>query len=385
MSLLSLLPVFSLAFSGAPALAADCDVAALKTEATEGPPLAAARAFVQLGGCDGAAAAEVVDAVLPRLLSGDEASQAALKAIEVGKPAATVAYIDRLEADERARALKALGEACAESKPVQDFFVERAGSLGQDFWDQRWYRAIGKCNSEDLSGLLWDRIAAGPGSNRTQFSAVLEAWSRAAGRAGIPKLKGLLETVGDDAEAQVYVVAAFSDLAGVGSVDGVDADASAAAVAAVREVAPSLGVKGVEQARITLMSLGDEAASDELAAVRYKDAAQDDGTFIWGVAAVESATCKNGKPQTRITTAELRGRGMTWSDQLKDRAEGVIQHAWPLDLAAKCKGEGTVEVLVPTSPFADGAAFKAWAKERVEKAEPAEGKYIKIDGDPLGM
>ncbi len=377
------LPALSLALGVAQA--ADCDVAALSADATDGPPLAAARAFVQLGSCDAAAAGKLADTVLPRLLSGDEASQAALKAIEIGKPAASVAYIGGLEADERARALKVLGEACAGSPAVQSFFAERASTLGEDFWDQRWYRAIGTCKADALSGLLWGRIENGPGSNRTQFSAVLEAWSRAAGKAGIPQLERLLSTVGDDVESQVYVVAAFADVAGVGSVDGVDAEAAAAAVSTLQTLAPGLSVKGVEQARITLMSLGDEAASDALAAVRYKDAAQDDGRFLWGVATVETATCKNGKAQTRVTTAPLYGRGMTWADQLKDRAEPVVQHAWPLDLAAKCKGEGTVELIVPDAPFADDAAFKAWAKERVEKAEPADGKYIKIDAEAVQM
>ena len=385
MTLISLLPLASLALHGSVALAADCDVAALKQESTEGPPLAAARSFVQLGACDEAAAAAVADTVLPRLLSGDEASQAALKAINIGKAGAAAAFLDRLESSERARTLKVLGEACAEAKPVQDFFVERAGALGKDFWDQRWYRAIGSCNNETLSGLLWDRIKDGPGSNRTQFSAVLEAWSRAAGKAGIPQLKGLLGKVGSDTESQVYVVAAFADAAGVGSVEGADAEASAAAVAAIQELAPTLAVKGVEQARITLMSLGDEPASDGLAAVRYKEVAQDDGRFIWGVAAVETATCKNGKPQTRITTAALYDRGQTWADQLQERAEPVVKHAWPLDLAEKCKGEGSVEFMVPDGPFASEGAFKDWAKEKVEKAAPDDGKYIKIDGEPLQM
>lgn len=384
--LMSWMPLLSLSlFSPAPAHAADCDVAALTTEAKEGPPLAAARAFVQLGSCDAGAASSVAGVVLPRLLSGDEASQAAVKAIQVGAASATVSWLDQLQPDERARTLKALGEACPDSEAVQGFFVERASVLGEDFWGQRWYRAIGGCKAPALEGLLWGRIENGPRGDRTQFSAVLEAWARASGQGGLERLGALLEKVGDDAEAQVYVVSAFADAAGVGSVEGVNTAAAAEAVSMLQKVAPTLDSKGVEQARITVMSLGDEAASDELAATRYRDTVQGDGRFLWGVAAVESATCKNGKASVRVSTAPLMDRGVTWADQIKDRSEPVVRHAWALDLAEKCKGEGTVDLRVSDGPFADEAAYKAWADKQVESAKPADGKFIKIEAEPLSM
>ena len=61
-----------------------------------------------------------------------------------------------------------------------------------------------------------------------------------------------------------------------------------------RALAPELSNKAVEQARLTLQTLGAEAESDELAAIRYSDLKQDDGTFLWGVSAAESASCKGG-------------------------------------------------------------------------------------------
>ena len=53
-----------------------------------------------------------------------------------------VGWVDQLQSDTRSYAIAALGKACAESEPVQQFFLDRAESLGDEFWDQRWCKGV---------------------------------------------------------------------------------------------------------------------------------------------------------------------------------------------------------------------------------------------------
>lgn len=369
-----------------PAQAGDCDGPALAAEATGGPPAAAARAFVQLSACDPLVARKAAKVVLPRILPGDEGYQAVVSAIRTGAPADAAAWVAGLQSDDRARAIKSLGDACAESEPVQAFFAERARSLGDEFWSQRWYRGLAACKSEPLLELMWAELKDGPKTDRPRFSAVLETWARARGALAIPALSELLKGVGDDAEAQAAVVSALGAAAGVGGDEGIKAVAAARAGEAIQSAAPGLSVKAVEQARITLLALGDEAGSDGLAAVRYKDRFNDNEKLLWGVVVDERATCRGDKPAQRLSWAPVREPGRTWPDQFKDRLQPALEAQWGFDLAASCKGTGTVEVLVPAEPFTDKASFEAWAAQTVqERLQPDVKKPVKLKREPVQM
>ena len=87
---------------------------------------------------------------------------------------------------------------------------------------------------------------------------------------------------------------------------GVDVKAAEEAVKAIVEIAPDMAQKALYQARTTVRALGDERASDELAAVYFKAIKQSDNSFLWGVVLTETATCKNGKVQQNVHV------GMLW-------------------------------------------------------------------------
>ena len=143
--------------------------------------------------------------------------------------------------------------------------------------------------------------------------------------------------------------------------------------------------KALYQARTTVRALGDERASDELAAVYFKAIKQSDNSFLWGVVLTETATCKNGKVQQNVHVGELRDSGHTWSDQIKERATAATG-AWPLTLAEKCKGEAKVEVMVPAEPFADAAAYKAWTDNQVKEIQKsAVDKRTLVDHEALKL
>ena len=233
-----------------------------------------------------------------------------------------------------------------------------------------------------MQTILSSELDKGLGADRLRFFAVLETYARSAGGEAVARLEGLAEST-TDAEAQANIIAAFADAARVGTPEGIDGAAAQAATAAIRKVAPGLETKAVEQARMTLLALGDEPGSDDMAAVRFKAVDQGDGNFLWGVVANETATCKNGKVQQRIHVAQVNERGNTWPDQLEEKVSGSAEVTWELNLADRCKGSGEVKWVLPGAPFADEAAYKAWADKAVEDATDEAAKSAVLEEEPL--
>jgi hypothetical protein len=375
--MLSLLVSSALLLS-APAQAGDgCDARKLSGAVAKEPPLAAAKLYVELAACDAKVANRVAKDAMPRFIGGEEGNAALVAALEVGAAEAAIRWVDGLQSDERARAVDALGKACAESEAVQGFFKERKDALGADFWSQRWYRALANCPADDMQAILWDALDENPDADRTRWFAVLETASRGSGAKALPKLEALLGKT-KDAEVQSNIVGAFADAAGVGSMDGVNAKAAKASVEAIVKAAPSLESKAVEQARITVGALGDEAAANALVAVRYQDVATEEGRLLWGVVVVEDAQCKKGKQRwQRATMAQAWDVGVTWPDQVRPKVEAAAGTTWPLDLAEKCKAsESKVEYLISNEPFKDVAAMQAWADKAWAKKEAKDAKKV---------
>jgi len=376
------MPSFLLVLLSSLASAQDCDAAQLAQETAEATPVGSARAFVQLANCDAAQAKAIAAETLPRLLGGDDANQAAVMAIRVGAAEPVSAWMGGLEADERARTVRALGEACNESVEVQTFFVERAEKLGDKFWSDRWYRALTTCRVPAVQEILSAELDKGLVDDPLRFFAVLETYARSAGGTAVPRLETLALAT-EDAEAQANIIAAFADAARVGTPEGIDAAAAGAATETIRKLAPSLQTKAVEQARMTLLALGDEPGSDNMAAIRYKAADRGGESFIWGAVANETATCKNGKLQQRIHVAQVKERGNTWPDQLEDKVSGSADVAWELTLAEKCKGTGEVKWVLSGAPFGDDEAFNTWADKAVEDLSDEAAKTVVLKKDPL--
>jgi hypothetical protein len=248
----------------------------------------------------------------------------------------------------------------------------------------RW--ALGACSAEPIQGLLSAELDKGIDIGRSRFFGVLEAYARSAGIAAVPKLAELAQR-NDDPEVEVNIINSFTDAARVGQVGGMDQAAANKAARAIVDLAPELSVKAVEQARLTLQTLGAEAEADSLAAVRYAELKQDNGMFLWGVVAVENASCKGGKKlMQRLNYAPVSESGSTWPDQFEEKVQASLEVAWPMDLAERCKGEGTVSLRVPAEPFATEADLNAWLETQLnEAADPAVKKPIRMEHEALNL
>jgi hypothetical protein len=354
---------------------------------TEANPAQIGQMYVDLvANCRPGTAARVTGVTFETAIPNEGGRAAAVEAIKIGQADIVVPWVNALQPDDRAKIIRALGVACTDSEPIQDFFLSSAASMGDDFWNDRWYRALGVCQVVPIQDLLASELDKGIGADRSRFFGVLEAYARSAGVIAVPELMTLSKAVGDDQEAQVNIINAFADAAQVGSVDGMNQATAKRATRAIVTLAPSLSQKGIEQARITLNTLGAELESDELATLRYADLKQEDG-FVWGVVVVENAPCKGGKRFTqRMHWARAVDPGNTWADQALDKVTSSIEVAWTLDLAERCRAEGENTFHVSSLPFATDDELKAWATDTINDLVQEEAKKVfRVEQEDLNL
>ncbi|MBN1336673.1 MAG: hypothetical protein JXB39_12015 [Deltaproteobacteria bacterium] len=349
----------------APVEAATCNVRDLRKKIAEAAPRETPALYNELLKCDARAAVEVAPEAFQKMIPGKDTWEASIASIQAGIAKPVQDWIGSLMTDERAETLAVLGERCHENPAVVRFFVDAKSTLGDRFWLDRWHRGLVDCREPEIQDLLrmsFEEETVQRDSSR--FGSVLEVYSRNARQEAIPRIKALVSTAREG--NQLHLIGAFADAAGVGSLEGTNPEAAKEAVLAIQELAPTLSSKVLEQARTTLQALGDADASNRLVAVRYADRRQPDGRFLWGAVAVETVLCKNGKTQIGIHWAPVYEGGHRWPDQMQAAVDEAVRSGWKLNLAKKCKGQGRVEVLLPSEPFVDPLAFAQWKEETVK-------------------
>lgn len=356
--------------------AATCDVKALQAAFTAASPSSSGKVYADLAACDPAAAKAFAPTAFQKILSGDGGNAALLAAISVGAGDVVRPWLTSREPDERSSAILMLGSSC--DKPgVPGFFTSTAASIGDKFWIEGWYSGLATCRDKGVQELLRGAIT-NRGTDRTRFYGILNVFSKNLGKDAIPFLKALLEKE-TDTEVAANIVSSFAD--------AVQADpaAKAAAVEAILSLAPKLSNQAVNQARITLTTMGAEAEADTLAAARYRDQAQN-GKLSYAVVVVDAVTCKNGDKKAELHVAQVTDSGKTWPDQLLERLKPASA-GFKMDLASRCKGTGTPIYLVPDAPFKDKAALDAWVNAQIEAQVKAyDGAKLKrIDEEPITL
>jgi hypothetical protein len=344
---------------GTSASAGDCD--ALAKRVTEASPVAVAEAFTALAACDADQAKKVAAKAIPRVVEARDAADAMAAAIRVGAVAPVRGWLADQEPDARSRTIARIGKKCAQAPEIADFFADAAGEIGATFWEERWHRGLADCRYERVQTLLTEAIDGpdvGRGSrNRSGFFALLEVYARNLGAASVPRLSQLLASARDEEEA-VFLVSIFADAANVGGSEGTDPEASKAAIAAIEAAAPKLPTKALDRARGTLVSLGAEAAASGLAKHGWSDVYVD-GSYTYGVVAIEDITCKNGSKRAVYHVGSFTEPGAMWPDQLKEPLTERVKKLWSFDAASKCKGTSDISVRMSNNPLS-ADALKAW-------------------------
>jgi hypothetical protein len=224
------------AAQAAPAAAPACDTKPLVAAYNNAPIAEIGAAFLKIVDCDTRIAAKVAPEKLPKMPYNETATKAAIAAIEVGATDAAIAWVDKLQSDDRASAVRLLGQKCNESSAVQQFFLGRAAAKPNEFWDQRWFRALGECHSQPVQDLLWTEVAKGPGGDRSRYFSVLETYARCAGAAAVPKLESVRTVLVVGGVPQV-----LADACSANGMTVVDVDAELPKQSAERDFEPARG------------------------------------------------------------------------------------------------------------------------------------------------
>lgn len=362
--------------------AGGCDAKALTAALVEASPGPSAQAYVDLAACDANAAKAAAPEAFKRILAGPTGDAAALVAIGLGQSATVRTWLGGLEADERASALNKLGGSCA-SPGVTAFWLESEKLQGEKFWSDRWYAALDECRVPEARALLAAKVAATK-SDRAMFSAVLATFADNAGAESTPTIVTIADTETDPL-VFIDLVRALPAAGGVGDPAGANPDRMRAAVEALNTMAPKLPERAFGEARKAYLALGDEVASDQLVALRYKSLLQD-GKLLYGVVAVETATCKKGDQRVTLHAAPVWDAGHSWPDQVAERVKPNAEALFKPDLAETCKGTGKVDYIVPDAPFADMAAYNTWLtaqKAAANKLVPGVAAKFEIESTTL--
>ncbi|MBM74850.1 MAG: hypothetical protein CMK59_05580 [Proteobacteria bacterium] len=353
------------------AYADDCDANALAEKALEGAGESSAKAFNQLMKCKPARAEKIASRTIEALVPSKPAYRSLMLSIEAGHADDVAKWLAAQQSDDMAKALRALGDFC-DHTAVERFFLNQAEVKGEEFWKKRWYKYMNKCPSTEVTDLFKSELEKGEDIPRNRYFAILSSYARSAGADAIPFIESQFETT-ENAETHMNLISAFADASGVGGEDGTDRKAAKASIASINKLAPNLGDKALDQARITLKALDDEPSADALAQYRYKGLAQEDGSFMWGVIAIEDVTCKKGKKRQNFHSAVVRDETKTtWGDAFEEQAKALADTQWDFLLEKNCKGEGEVIYIVPTRPFLNQEKYDAWLESnRSSKAKPA--------------
>jgi len=104
--------------------------------------------------------------------------------------------------------------------------------------------------------------------------------------------------------------------------------------------------------------------------MRYADLLWEDGRFHYGLVALETAQCKNGKIRLGVHTGSLAEGGKLFPHAIKAQAPGATSYSWVFPIAEKCKGRQTLEYFVSPMPFStpeEITAFHAEVNKELEK------------------
>jgi len=350
--------------------AQDCDAKQLVRDLHEASPVAVARVYLKLAECDPQSAESEAAFAMTKTLYGDEGMQAGLAALSVGGQQAVLNWVDGLEDHHRSETVRWLGGQCGEEPKVAAFFLEAREAKKDVFLANRWYAGLGSCRTPEIAAMLTEMIQGDQGAraaDRAQYFGLLEVYSRNLGSEAIPTLRDMATSLSDPMEVRL-IMSAFGDAANVGS--GIDDEAAKAAIDAIRLLGPQIPPDAADSARDILLSLGDEDLANQFAGYRWAER-KAGGKYTYYATATERYVCKNGKEQAIFHHGKILEGGTHWPDALQMDLEGALKGKWTLEGAAKCKGEGTVEVEMTDEPVADDSEIEGWIEERVEAFEKA--------------
>jgi hypothetical protein len=344
-----------------PAWAA-CERELKALEGAEGEGVAAT--YGTLAACDAAKAKEAFPAAVKR--SGDVQSLAevAVVAIDAGI-AEPVHGLLELIPDYAAReeAARLIGARCGDDPKVEAFVLGLHDAV-KDRAFVGWAGALRRCETEGLTGRLEELAAAPPDrAFDDKYATVVELYARKKGAGALPVLQDAAAEAAGGGPFAVVVDAMIKAVTPEGIGGEPTAADREALVSALSSVAGSVSdADGLRRLASALVGVDAPDAAGALLPKLYPDRVQDDGVFLYGVAATEA--CDDAAV---VHWAVVEDEGQRWS--IADDVDGPAR-AFKGKL--KCDAEWTVQVT--PEPVAEEDEIEAWAEGIAEAADGAKLK-----------
>ncbi|MEQ1508136.1 MAG: hypothetical protein ABMB14_38255, partial [Myxococcota bacterium] len=347
----------------APAVKCDKELKALEAA----KDAAVAPAFAAVAKCNPAAAGEAFGSAMKRTGDVGALSTLATTAIDAGM---TTPVHEMLEAipDYAAReeTARAIGAACAGDPAVEAFVVGLHDAL-KDRAFTGWAGALRSCPAEAVTAKL-EAAAAEPPARAfdDKYNTVVDVYAAKQRAAALPALeKAATAAAANGGPLPVIVDAMVKAVTpeGIGG-DPSDADRDAL-VAALGRVAGSANADGLRKIAGALIAVDAVDAAGALMPKLYADRVQENGGFLYGLAAVE--TCDDN---TVVHWAVVEDASHRWS--IADAVEAPAKAFKP-----KLKCGAPVAVQLSPEPVKDAGAVEAWAEELAAKA--GEGAKLKAE------
>jgi hypothetical protein len=343
--------LFTLPSLAAKPAAAPCSaqIAALDKATGE----AVAPAFSALAACDQSMANEAFAKAVTK--TGDTVSLAALAeaAVNAGLTPTVQGMLEGIpDYAAREEVVRALGARCMESEPLKKFVMGLLELKGRSFVS--WAGAVRECQAPELTAALEPMVAAPPAvSFDDKYAAVVDLYAGKARASGLPTLEKA--AMASMASGPFAVVIDATNKAvtpeGIGAKPS-DADREAL-VAALQRVGANATPDAAQRIAGALVAIGATDAAASLLPKIYPNAVQSDGSFLYGVAAVE--TCGE---DTVVHWAVIEEAGKLWSI-----TEPVETRAKAFKPRLKCKDAAPYTVQITPAPVKEEDEVEAWAEQ----------------------
>ncbi len=336
--------------------AGKCDTYASRLSSSSGQSLISN--YSRLVSCDKALAESRFEHAMTRATDADTLSGLSLVAIESEIWTPVWSMLGKISSYEaRDEVAGQVGSACGETPSVVTFLQGGYAGL-RDIDFQQWDDALLSCDSPALDTWLTQQIENPPSKLfDSKYDLLVDVFIKKKGAAALPHLAtGAIKAAEDgpydkmlesmNAAVTPRLGGEISDEDAVVLQENLVAVASAVAPDKARRVADTLVQSGATDAAISLLP------------AIYPDQVHSDGSFLYGVAAIESGTCK-GTLTAVVHYAEVSEPGKRWD--IQDEVEEPIRASKPrLKKCTPDDGEWMVRTTI--EPLASSAELSDWVE-----------------------